>query len=225
MKDAVVLLSGGLDSATVLALAQGDGWRCSGLSLDYGQRSSAELRAARMMGRGLHRHQVLRLDLAALGGSALVDASQPLNQGGPQPGIPDTYVPARNTVLLSLGLAAAEAWGAQALFVGINAVDYSGYPDCRPQYLRAFARLSALATRSGVEGRPISIRAPLLELGKADIVRLGARLGVDYSATVSCYQADADGAACGRCDSCHLRRRGFAAAGLPDPTVYQAAAP
>lgn len=225
MKDAVILLSGGLDSATVLALAQGDGWRCSGLSLDYGQRSSAELDAARMMGEGLYRHQVLRLDLAALGGSALVDESRDLNRDGPGPGIPNTYVPARNTVLLSLGLAAAEAWGAQALFVGINAVDYSGYPDCRPEYLRAFAGLSALATRTGVEGRPISVQAPLLAMSKADIVSLGTEMGVDYSRTVSCYQADENGAACGQCDSCHLRRRGFAEAGLPDPTIYRPAAP
>ena len=220
---AVVLVSGGLDSATCLAIARSEGFRCYALSFAYGQRHAAELRAAESVARtlGAAQHRVMNIDLAAFGGSALTDPGidVPEQASG---GIPVTYVPARNTVFLSLALAWAEVLGARDIFIGVNAVDYSGYPDCRPEFIAAFEQLANLATRAGVEGAErIRIRTPLIELSKAAIIRRGTALGVDYGATISCYKADATGRACGRCDSCRLRRDGFAAAQLPDPTHYQ----
>lgn len=220
---AVVLLSGGLDSATVLALAREQGFRSHALSLDYGQRHSAELDAARRVAAALGAvaHEVVALDLRRFGGSALTDAAIAVPTDGLQAGIPATYVPARNTVMLSIALSWAEALGAQHIFYGANAVDYSGYPDCRPEYVAAFERLANLATKAGVEGRPTRVHAPIIALSKAAIIREGLRLGVDYAMTVSCYQADAQGRACGRCDSCRIRAQGFADAGVPDPTRYR----
>ena len=219
---AVVLLSGGLDSATVLALARNQGYLCHALSLDYGQRHRAELAAAQRIARelGAIEHKVIKLDLTAIGGSALTDAAIDVPEK-PGEGIPVTYVPARNTIFLSLALGWAEVLGCWDLFVGVNAVDYSGYPDCRPEYIEAFQRLCRLATRAGVEGGDFSIHAPLIELSKADIIRTVERLGVQYEMTVSCYAADEQGYACGKCDSCRLRRQGFRAAGVPDPTRYR----
>jgi 7-cyano-7-deazaguanine synthase len=221
-KRAVVLLSGGLDSATTLAIARGEGYACHALSVDYGQRHSAELEAAARvaMALGACEHRVVDVDLGQFGGSALTDTAIDVPMRGVQPGIPATYVPARNTVMLSLALAWAEVLGAHDIFVGVNAVDYSGYPDCRPEYIAAFEAMANLATKAAVEGAPLRIHAPLIALSKADIVRRGTALGVDYGLTVSCYQADESGAACGLCDSCRLRRAGFKAAGLPDPTHY-----
>lgn len=223
MKPAVVLLSGGLDSATVLALARRQGYACHCLSLNYGQRHGAELQAAARVAAalGATAHRVLALDLGRLGGSALTDRAIAVPTDGVRPGIPVTYVPARNTIMLALALAWAEVLGARDIFVGVNAVDYSGYPDCRPEFIRAFEALANLATKAGVEGRTMTVHAPLIALSKAQIVAEGVRLGVDFGVTVSCYQADADGRACGRCDSCRLRREGFAAAGILDPTRYQ----
>jgi 7-cyano-7-deazaguanine synthase len=221
-RHAVVLLSGGLDSATVLAMARGQGYRCHALSVEYGQRHQAEIEAAARVAAalGAHEHRTMRVDLAGIGGSALTDSriAVPEAEGN---GIPVTYVPARNTLLLSLALGWAEVLGATDIFVGVNAVDYSGYPDCRPAFIHAFEQLARLATKAGVEGVEFKIHAPLINLSKADIVKVGARLGVDYGMTVSCYQADAEGSACGKCDSCRLRAAGFAAAELPDPTRYQ----
>jgi len=221
-KKAVVLLSGGLDSATVLAIAKAQGYACYALSFDYGQRHATELNAARRVAdsTGVVEHKVLPLSLDAIGGSALTDQSIDVPERGGE-GIPVTYVPARNTVFLSLALGWAEVLGAHDIFVGVNAVDYSGYPDCRPAFIDAFERLANLATRDGVEGRPFHIHAPLIEMTKAQIVRRGSELGVDYAQTVSCYQADEQGRACGRCDSCRFRAQGFAEAGIPDPTRYQ----
>jgi 7-cyano-7-deazaguanine synthase len=218
---AVVLLSGGLDSATTLAIARSRGFECFALSVEYGQRHSAELAAAANVARhlGAREHRVMRVDLAGIGGSALTDRSIAVPEQ-PTTGIPVTYVPARNTVMLSLALAWAEVLGARDIFIGVNAVDYSGYPDCRPEFIAAFEQLAARATKAGVEGRPCHIHTPLISLSKAEIVREGARLGVDFSATVSCYQADGEGRACGRCDSCRIRREGFTAAGVPDVTRY-----
>jgi 7-cyano-7-deazaguanine synthase len=222
MKPAVVLLSGGLDSATVLALAREEGFACHCLSLDYGQRHGAELQAAARVATdlGAVAHRVLKLDLGQLGGSALTDHSIAVPMGGVQPGIPVTYVPARNTIMLSLALAWAEVLGAQDIFVGVNAVDYSGYPDCRPEFILAFERLANLATKAAVEGNPLKLHAPLIDMSKAQIIAHGGRLGVDYALTVSCYQADEEGRACGLCDSCRLRSQGFVDAGLVDPTRY-----
>ncbi len=219
---AVVLVSGGLDSATTLAIARSQGFECHALSVDYGQRHSAELDAAmRVAGAlGAREHRIMRIDLAGIGGSALTDTSIAVPEQ-PTAGIPVTYVPARNTILLALALGWAEVLGAEDIFVGVNAVDFSGYPDCRPAFIDAFSHLAALATRAGVEGHPCRIQAPLISWSKQRIIREGMRLGVDYSLTVSCYQADDLGAACGRCDSCRLRRAGFEAAGVPDPTVYR----
>lgn len=221
---AVILVSGGLDSATLLAMAVAEGYACHTLAFDYGQRHRAELVAAEQVSRslGAREHKVVTLDLRSIGGSALTDAAIAVPEQRSE-GIPVTYVPARNTVFLSLALGWAEVLDAQDIFIGVNAVDYSGYPDCRPAFIDAFQALANVATKAGVEGRPLRIRTPLLDLGKADIIRAGTRLGVDYGLTVSCYQADADGRACGRCDSCYLRREGFLAAGLPDPTRYSAA--
>jgi len=220
---AVVLLSGGLDSATCLALARSSGLETYALSVAYGQRHVAELNAARRVADalGAREHRVAQVDLGQFGGSALTDASIAVPVDGVQPGIPVTYVPARNTVMLSLALGWAEVLDAQHIYVGINAVDYSGYPDCRPEYLAAFETLAKLATRAGVEGHALKIHAPLIDLSKSNIIRLGSSLGVDYSMTVSCYQADEDGRACGVCDSCRLRSEGFTAAGQADPTRYQ----
>jgi 7-cyano-7-deazaguanine synthase len=219
---AVVLVSGGLDSATVLAMVRAEGWQPYALSVDYGQRHRSELDAAAAVARALGavEHRVVRVDLAGFGGSALTDPAIAVPVS-PSPGIPVTYVPARNTILLSLALAYAEVVEADAIFTGANAVDYSGYPDCRPEFITAFEALANLATRAGVEGTRFQVHAPLISLSKADIIRWGSELGVDYSATVSCYQADRDGLACGRCDSCRLRREGFVAAGVGDPTRYR----
>lgn len=218
---AVVLLSGGLDSSTVLAMARADGLECYALSVAYGQRHLVELRAAAAVARalGAREHRVMHVDLAGIGGSALTDPGIAVPTT-PAPGIPVTYVPARNTMMLSLALAWAEVIDAREIHIGVNAIDYSGYPDCRPEFIAAFERVAALATKAGVQGKPISIRAPLIHLSKAQIVRAGMRLGVDYSLTVSCYQADANGLACGLCDSCRLRREGFVSAGVSDPTRY-----
>lgn len=220
-KKAIVLLSGGLDSATCLALARQDGFQPVALSFDYGQRHHAELAAARRLAAasGVSDYRVLRLDLGAIGGSALTDASIDVPTEA-SAGIPVTYVPARNTVFLSFALGLAEVVGADDIFIGVNAVDYSGYPDCRPEFIAAFEQVANLATRAGVEGHRMQIHTPLIALSKAEIIRTGLRLGVDYSLTVSCYQADAEGRACGRCDSCRLRRQGFDAAGVTDPTRY-----
>ena len=222
MKKAVVLLSGGLDSATTLAVARHDGYACHALSFAYGQRHRAELDAAARVVRALDavEHKTVALDLSSIGGSALTDSSIPVPER-PGTGIPVTYVPARNTVFLAVALGWAEVLGARDLFIGVNAVDYSGYPDCRPEFIAAFQEAANLGTRAGVEGRGFTIHAPLVELSKAEIVRLGTSLGVDYGMTVSCYTADAEGRACGVCDSCRLRRQGFLQAGLPDPTRYR----
>lgn len=224
-KRAVVLLSGGLDSATTLALARNEGYACHALSVDYGQRHCAELAAAARVARALGacEHRVVAVDLGRFGGSALTDTAIDVPLRGVQPGIPATYVPARNTVMLSLALAWAEVLGAHDIFVGVNAVDYSGYPDCRPEYIAAFEAMANLATKAAVEGARLRIHAPLIALSKAAIIRRGSALGVDYGLTVSCYQADESGAACGLCDSCRLRRAGFQTAGLPDPTRYMTA--
>ncbi|MGE5626055.1 MAG: 7-cyano-7-deazaguanine synthase QueC [Bacillota bacterium] len=222
MKKAVVLLSGGLDSATTLAVARRDGFDCHALSFAYGQRHKAELTAAARVARslGAAEHKTVALDLSAIGGSALTDASIPVPDH-PSEGIPVTYVPARNTVFLAVAVGWAEVLGARDIFIGVNAVDYSGYPDCRPEFIAAFEQVARLGTKAGVEGAGIRIHAPLVKLSKAEIVRLGAGLGVDYGLTVSCYTADEQGRACGVCDSCRLRRQGFTEAGLKDPTVYR----
>ena len=220
---AVVLLSGGLDSATCLAIARAEGFACHALSFAYGQRHEIELRAAEQVAceLGAAQHRVMHIDLAAFGGSALTDRHLAVPES-PSSGIPITYVPARNTVFLSFALAWSEVLGAHDIFIGVNAVDYSGYPDCRPEFVQAFETMANLATREGVEGAErLRVRTPLIHLSKADIIRRGLVLGVDYSHTVSCYQADQDGQACGKCDSCRLRSAGFAAAGVPDPTRYR----
>ncbi len=221
-KRAVVLLSGGLDSATVLAFARSQGFECYCLSLDYHQRHIAELEAAKNVAKvmGATVHKIAQLDLSLFGGSALTDdaIAVPEHATG---GIPITYVPARNTIMLSLALAWAEVLESQDIFIGVNALDYSGYPDCRGEYVKAFQNMANLATKSAVEGKTITVHAPLIDMTKAQIVQLGTQLGVDYAMTVSCYQADSNGEACGLCDSCRLRREGFAAAGLADPTRYK----
>ena len=218
---AVVLLSGGLDSATVLALAHERGFEVYALSFDYGQRHRSELVAAARVAKalGAKEHRVIKLDLTGWGGSALTDNNIAVPTG-PTAGVPITYVPARNTIFLSLALAWAETLGAPNIFAGMNAVDYSGYPDCRPDYIAAYQSMARLATRAGIEGEQLVIHTPIIQMSKADIVREGTRLGVDYGLTVSCYQADADGRACGVCDSCRLRKEGFLTAGLADPTRY-----
>jgi len=221
MKNAVVLLSGGLDSATVLAMAKSQGFICYALSVDYGQRHHSELAAAKLVAQtlGAREHRVVNIDLTGFGGSALTDSSIAVPEAE-STGIPLTYVPARNTIMLSLALAWAEVLHAQDIFIGVNAVDYSGYPDCRPAYIEAYQRMANLATQAAVEGAPLTIHAPLLHLSKAEIIQQGTRLGVDYATTVSCYQANQLGEACGLCDSCRLRRAGFEAAGVIDPTRY-----
>jgi len=220
-KRAVILLSGGLDSATVVAMARADGYSCYTMSFDYGQRHRAELDAAVRVANdlGVVEHKVIGLDLNGIGGSALTDSSIDVPET-PSEGIPVTYVPARNTVFLSLALGWAEVLGARDIFIGVNAVDYSGYPDCRPEFIESFQRMANLATKAGVEGQGFTVQAPLQNLSKADIVKAGMQLGVDYGLTVSCYQADEQGRACGKCDSCRLRAEGFSAAGVSDPTRY-----
>ena len=221
-KKAVILLSGGLDSATVLAIACSEGFDCYCLSFDYGQRHSAELAAADRVAKalGAKEHRIARIDIGAFGGSALTDTHIDVPVDGVDNGIPVTYVPARNTIMLSYALGWAEVLGAQDIFVGVNAVDYSGYPDCRPAFISAFENMANLATKVAVEGKPFFIRAPLIDLTKGQIIATGSKLGVDYGLTVSCYQADHQGRACGVCDSCRLRKAGFAAAGVADPTPY-----
>lgn len=220
-KRAVILLSGGLDSATVLAMARAEGYACYTMSFDYGQRHHAELQAAERVAHqlGALEHKVVGINLNGIGGSALTDSTIAVPEE-PAEGIPVTYVPARNTLFLSLALGWAEVLGAHDIFIGVNAVDYSGYPDCRPEFIDAFERLANLATKAGVEGEGFRIRAPLQYLSKAQIIQAGLARGVEYGLTVSCYQADADGRACGRCDSCRLRAEGFRAAGMVDPTRY-----
>lgn len=219
---AVVLLSGGLDSATALAIAHEQGFACHALSVDYGQRHKAELEAAQRIARslGVREHRIMRVDLAGIGGSALTDHNIAVPEQ-PGAGIPVTYVPARNTIMLSLALAWAEVLDARDIFIGVNVLDSSGYPDCRPGFIAAYQAMAAVATKAGVEGRPCRIHAPLIRWTKAEIIAAGMRLGVDYARTVSCYQADAEGRGCGRCDACRLRRSGFESAGFPDPTRYQ----
>lgn len=220
-KNAVVLVSGGMDSAVVLAMAREQGFRTHALSVSYGQRHTSELDAAARVAEamGAVAHKTVRVDLRSIGGSALTDDIDVPEEGGE--GIPVTYVPARNTIMLSVALGWAEVLGSSDLFCGVNAVDYSGYPDCRPAFIEAFERLANLATKAGVEGAGLRVHAPLIAMSKADIVREGLRLGVDFAQTVSCYQADAEGRACGHCDACRLRAQGFAAAGVPDPTRYR----
>lgn len=219
---AVVLLSGGVDSSTCLAIARARGFQCVALSFDYGQRAISELAAAKQVASALEieEHRVIKLDIGGLGGSALTDNSLEVPEQETD-GIPITYVPARNTIFLAYSLAVAEVTGASTLFIGVNAVDYSGYPDCRPEFIRAFEGVANLATRAAAEGQRLTLETPLIDLRKADILRLGTELGLDYGLTVSCYQADDRGQACGRCDSCRFRRRGFLDAGLNDPTRYQ----
>jgi 7-cyano-7-deazaguanine synthase len=222
MKKAVILLSGGLDSATTLALAREQGFECYTLSLDYGQRHSVELEAAERVATALGaiEHRVVAISMGQFGGSALTDREIDVPEEAGD-GIPPTYVPARNTTFLSIALGWAEVLGARDIFVGVNAVDYSGYPDCRPEFIATFEKLANLATKAGVEGELFHIHAPLIQLSKAEIIQQGTRVGIDYGITVSCYQADQEGRACGRCDSCRLRAAGFKEAGLPDPTNYQ----
>lgn len=227
-KRAVVLLSGGLDSATALAMAKDEGFSCYALSVSYGQRHIAELNAAKRVAKSLGavEHRVVDVDMRAIGGSALtddIDVPEADDDAPVDEGIPVTYVPARNTIMLSVALGWAEVLGAQAIYAGVNAVDYSGYPDCRPQYINAFQTMANLATKAAVEGDQIAVKTPLINLTKGDIIKTGSALGVDYSQTVSCYQADENGKACGRCDSCRIRRAGFAEAELADPTIYVAA--
>ena len=222
VRRAVVLLSGGLDSATALAWALQEGWECFALSVAYGQRHEAELAAAARVAKavGAREHRVMHVDLAGIGGSALTDPNIPVPET-PTSGIPVTYVPARNTLFLALALGWAEVLGADDLVIGVNAVDYSGYPDCRAEFIAAFERLAQAATRAGTEGHTFRVHAPLLRLNKAEIILDGLRRGVDYGLTVSCYQADSEGRACGRCESCRIRREGFSSAQVPDPTRYQ----
>ena len=223
IKKAVVLLSGGLDSATTLAIARSRQFECYALSVDYGQRHRSELIAAQNVARalGARMHQIVKLDLTAFGGSALTDASIAVPTEGAQSGIPATYVPARNTIMLSLALAWAETLNCRDIFIGVNAVDYSGYPDCRPEYIKAFEIMANLATKAAIEGNKITIHVPLMHMPKQEIIQTGDNLGVDFSLTVSCYQADEEGRACGVCDSCRIRKAGFVAAGKIDPTQYR----
>lgn len=222
-RKAVVLVSGGMDSAVTIAIAREQGYQVHALSVAYGQRHSAELEASERVSRllGAVEHKTVQVDLRAIGGSALTaDIDVPLDQESGEQGIPVTYVPARNTIMLSIALGWAEVLGSSDIWCGVNAVDYSGYPDCRPAFIEAFEQLANVATKAGVEGAGIRIHAPLMRMSKADIAREGQRLGVDFAETVSCYQADAQGRACGHCDACRLRAEGFKAAGLPDPTRY-----
>jgi len=220
-KRAVILVSGGLDSTTVLAMAKAQGYECFSLSFNYGQRHICELKAAEHISRlaGVIDHKEIKLDLSQIGGSALTDITIDVPTHETQ-GIPVTYVPARNTVFLSIAMGWAEVLGASCIFIGVNAVDYSGYPDCRPEYIKAFQQMANLATKAAVEGGDLSIVTPLIELSKSEIIQEGVKLGVDYSLTISCYQANEQGQACGQCDSCRLRKKGFKDAGVEDPTIY-----
>ena len=220
-KKAVVLVSGGLDSATVLAIAKSQDFECYTLSFDYGQKHKVELKAAEIISKrlGVVEHKTIALDLRSIGGSALTDEKIQIPEVETQ-GIPLTYVPARNTVFLSIALGWAEVLGAKDIFIGVNAIDYSGYPDCRPDYIEAYEKMANIATKASIEGRQLCIQTPLINLTKSEIIHKGIELGVDYKLTVSCYQADANGRACGRCDSCRLRRQGFINAGIPDTTLY-----
>jgi len=222
MKRAVVLLSGGLDSVTALAIAKEQGYECYTLSFNYGQRHDAELVAAEKLSKknGAIEHKVITIDLRSIGGSALTDNTIDVPEEHHE-GIPVTYVPARNTVFLSIALGWAEVLSAQSIYIGVNAVDYSGYPDCRPEFITAFEQLANVATKAGVEGQKLTIQSPLMRMTKSEIIQQGIRLGVDYGQTISCYQADSDGRACGKCDSCHFRREGFQQAGIEDPTRYR----
>lgn len=224
MKKAVVLLSGGLDSATTLAIARSNQFECYALSVDYGQRHESELNAAKNVAKalGAFEHKIIKIDLTSFGGSALTDQTIEIPTAGECGAIPITYVPARNTIMLSLALAWAETLHSQDIFVGVNAVDYSGYPDCRPEYIKAFERMANLATKAAVEGNKLTVHAPLMDLSKKEIIQAGIALGVDYTLTVSCYQADETGRACGVCDSCRIRKAGFEAAGVLDATHYVA---
>ncbi len=223
MTIAVVLLSGGLDSATILAMAHKEGYECHTLSVDYGQRHRSELAAAERVAKSMsaYGHQIIKVDLTVFGGSALTDRSIAIPIEGIKAGIPITYVPARNSIMLSLALSWAEVLGSRDIFIGVNAVDYSGYPDCRPKYIAAFEGMANLATKAAIEGNKLRIHTPLINLSKSEIIQQGNLLSVDYSLTVSCYQADEIGLACGVCDSCRLRRKGFEMANLPDPTYYR----
>ncbi len=223
MKKAVVLVSGGLDSATALAIAHEQGYACYAISFDYGQRHKCELESAERVAQslGVVDHKLIKLNMNDIGGSALTDENIEVPGNGLQEGIPVTYVPARNTVFLSIALGWAEVLQAEAIFIGVNAVDYSGYPDCRPEYIEAYQQMANLATKRGIEGHPITIHAPLIQLSKAEIIQQGNRLGVNYGLTLSCYAPDAQCRACGRCDACRLRKAGFEAAGIPDPTRYR----
>ncbi|GAB6034580.1 7-cyano-7-deazaguanine synthase QueC [Galenea microaerophila] len=222
-KPAVILLSGGLDSATVLAIAKSQGFECHTMAFDYGQRHRSELNASAKLAQamGAKTHRVMRVDMRNIGGSALTDNEIAVPTTGVEDEIPVTYVPARNTIFLSYGLALAEVLSADDIFIGVNAVDYSGYPDCRPEYIEAFEKMANLATKRAIEGHPLKIQTPLIHLSKAQIIQKGLALGVDYSLTVSCYQANDAGEACGVCDSCRLRKQGFEQAGIQDPTRYQ----
>jgi len=223
MTKAVVLLSGGLDSATILAIARDKGYQCYAMSVDYGQKNRSELVAAGNVAQamGVRKHQIINIDLTVFGGSALTDESVAMPVEGVKDGIPVTYVPARNTIMLSLALSWAEVLGSGDVFIGVNAVDYSGYPDCRPEYIEAFERMANLATKASTQNKKLNIHAPLMNLSKAEIIQKGKLLDVDYGMTVSCYQANEEGVACGLCDSCRLRRAGFKAARVPDPTRYR----
>lgn len=220
---AIVLLSGGLDSSTCLAVANSQGYDCYALTIDYDQKSQAEINAASELAQKFHaiEHRIMTIPMGALGGSALTDAKIPVPNYTGDKNIPVTYVPARNTIMLAIALGWAEIVDAKDIFIGVNALDYSGYPDCRPEYIRAFQQMANLATKAGIEGRGFRIQTPLIDLTKAAIIKLGTRLGLDYRLTVSCYQADSEGHACGKCDSCTLRKKGFKEANLPDPTRYQ----
>lgn len=221
-KNAIILLSGGLDSATCLAIARNEGYQCYGLSFDYGQRHKVEISFAENLARiaKLEAHKIIPIDMTGIGGSALTDMKLKVPKHGSE-GIPITYVPARNTVFLSYALAWAEVLQAEAIFIGVNSMDYSGYPDCRIEFIEAFQAMANLATKAGVEGNVLRIETPLINLSKAEIIQKGDSLGVDFSLTVSCYQADSEGKACGRCESCHFRSKGFQESGIVDPTVYQ----
>lgn len=222
MKRAIILLSGGLDSATCLAYAKSQGFECYTLSVNYGQKHSSELEAAKRISKlyDVKQHEIISVNFGSFGGSALTDDSMTVPDYENTGEIPITYVPARNTIMLSLALGWAEILDAESIFIGVSAVDYSGYPDCRPEYIEAFRKMANLATKNGVEGKEIKIETPLIELSKADTVKLGVSLGLDYAETVSCYRANEEGHACGTCDSCHLRKKGFSEAGIPDPTRY-----
>lgn len=223
MKKAIILLSGGLDSATCLAFAKSQKYDCYALSFNYGQKHNAELNAAKQISKDykVKNHEIMKFNFASFGGSALTDTKIEISDFKNSTEIPNTYVPARNTIMLSLALGWAEILNASSIFIGVSSVDYSGYPDCRPEYIKAFQQMAVLATKTGLEGKEISIETPLINLSKSETIKLGISLNVDYSKTISCYRADNYGLACGKCDSCHLRKKGFIESGVPDPTRYK----